>query len=257
MQEIKPEQLHEIIESQQFKYVELKGMDGKKYGGYNQTPADLKKKVESIKKFCSTVPDGIYYLNFKISPTGTVFPYVYNKGNIDLKESATATAAPIFLQAPKELEKFQTLEEWKRQEARIKELEAELERLKLEITFDRKLAEIAKPEPENPLIGFATNILPMFTPVIEQYMSLKEREISLKEKAPVQQINPLKTRIMKKHPFRPVPALETQDFNRYLDFLDGLNNEALKAELNYLSEKAPETVEWLKNNYFEFETDEL
>jgi len=256
MTEIKPEQLNEIIESQQFKYVELKGMDGKKYGGYNQTPSDLKKKVESIRKFCTTVPDGIYYLNFKISPTGTVFPYVYNKGNIDLKEAANNTA-PIFLQAPKELEKFQTLEEWKRQEARIKELEAELERLKLEVTFDKKLAEIAKPEPESPLLGFATNILPMFTPVLEQYLSLKEREISLKEKSPAQQNNTVKSRIMKKHPFRPVPIVDSQDFLNYLDFLDGLNNEALKAELNYLKEKNPDTVEWLKNNYFEFESDEL
>ncbi len=45
MNEIKPAEIEKIIKENQFKYIELKGADGKKYGGFNQKPDLLKKKI--------------------------------------------------------------------------------------------------------------------------------------------------------------------------------------------------------------------
>lgn len=256
MTEIKPEQIDNVIKENQFKYVELRGTDGRKYGGYNQRPADLNKKIDSIKKFCKSVPDGLYYMNFKINPNGDCFSYIFKKGNVALSETTSATPTPSIIQIPApvaQLEKFQTLDEWKRQEAKIKELEAELERLKLEVSFNNKLAEIQQPEPENPILGFAQNILPLFQPVVEQYMNLKEREISLKEKqTAAQPVTPQKfTKVVKKHPFRPVPGVDSIDFNKYLEFIDGLTDEQMNVELLHVQQNKPEVFEWLQNNYLE------
>ena len=45
MEQIKPNEIEKIVKENQFKYIELKGADGKKYGGFNQKPDLLKKKL--------------------------------------------------------------------------------------------------------------------------------------------------------------------------------------------------------------------
>jgi len=254
MQEIKPEQIDSIIKENQFKYVELRGTDGRKYGGYNQRPTDLSKKIDSVKKFCKSVPDGLYYLNFKINPNGDPFTYLFKKGNVNLSESVN-NPMPSIIQLPPvgQLEKFQTLEEWKRQENKIKELEAEISQLKLEAMYNKQITELSQPEPENPILGFAQNILPLFQPVVEQYMNLKEREISLKERQNTndQPQTSKTTKVVRKHPFRPIPGVDSIDFDKYVGFLDGLNDIELTRELVYVQQNKPEVYEWLQNNYLE------
>ena len=122
MEQIKPNEIEKIVKENQFKYIELKGADGKKYGGFNQKPDLLKKKIDSIKQFCNTLPNGIYYLNFKISPVGDIFTYCYNKGNF-LNENQIQNFQPI-QQAPvvSQIEKLQTIVLLKKQTKVVSEL---------------------------------------------------------------------------------------------------------------------------------------
>lgn len=251
-----PLEIEQVLKTGQYKYLELIA-NGKKYGGYNRTPKELKTKVESIKKFIETLPDGIYTLNFKISPSGDIFTYPYSKGN--LSESIT----PIMYQqtppAAIPLEKFQTLDEWKKQEQKISDLERELAILKITNELKQPLAE---QEPEkNIFLGFAENILPSFMPVLDKYFMIKERELAIKEKngttpKPQQQATKkvIKTTPGQNNAFRPVPEIGAPAFINYINYFLNLDEDKAEQELVFLEQKNPSIYNYITANYYENET---
>lgn len=261
MLQIKPNDIEQIMRDNQFQYIEIRDSSGKKYGGFNQTPKVLKKKVDSVKQFCKVLPNGIYNINFKINPSGDTFPYQFNKGNVkDEIVISESKNEPFTIHSP--LERFQTLEEWKRQEKRINELESELAQLKMQMTFEAKLSEGAKTaEPEvNPILGFAQNVLPTFMPLIEKHFELQEKKLDIENKKinngqqnTAQQAQKPAQKVVRKHPFRPVPELQSDQFNNYIQFLDKVNDVQLDIECKYLENNQPDILQWLNENYFENE----
>ena len=254
MEQIKPNEIEKIVKENQFKYIELKGADGKKYGGFNQKPDLLKKKIDSIKQFCNTLPNGIYYLNFKISPVGDIFTYCYNKGNF-LNENQIQNFQPI-QQTPvvvSQIEKLQTIDEWRKQEAKINELQNELNFLKLESKFQSQLSEAKLPAVENPYLGFMTNTLPLFMPIVDKYFDLEQQKINQKQKA--QEQKPIQKKVFKQ-PFRPVPNLDDKTFEMYLNYLMKLPDEKLEIELVYLKNNNPVILDYLNRNFFNDENPE-
>lgn len=245
-----PQQIDQVINEGQYKYVELV-CNGKKYGGYNQTPSVLKKKVESIKKFIENLPDGVYTLNFKMSPGGDIFPYSYTKGHLN----ENFTPAPIIqhVPVPSQLEKFQTLDEWKKQEQKISALEQELALLKMQqnLTADLKEPE----EQKSAILGFAENVLPTFVPVIDRFFQLKERELIIKEKNAERQHvkeqqkpqRPVQKIINK---FRPIPSIGTDEFMNYLNYFLNLPEHLADKELDYLETNNGEIYNYILTNYY-------
>jgi hypothetical protein len=234
--QILPEQIEQVVQDGQFKYIKLTGADLKEYGGWNKTPAELKKKIQSIREHIQKLPAGNYFLHFKINPRGDEWKYIYQKESLSQNGSP---AAPVIIQAPgSQLEKFQTIDEWKRQELRIKDLEKELELLKFRNEIKEQLNE--KPE-ENPIQGFAANILPQFVPLFDRYMDLQDRKIQaqvIQSKQLTQATAVNKSPAVK--PFRPVPDVNSDMWESYLDYLDNLSDERFSREIFYLKTKQPE-----------------
>jgi len=258
MNEIKPAEIEKIIKENQFKYIELKGADGKKYGGFNQKPDLLKKKIESIKQFCNNLPDGIYYINFKISPGGDLFTYCYNKGNF-LKDNHLSNFQPMAQMpaAVSQIEKLQTIDEWRKQENKINELQNELNFLKLESKFAAQLSEAKLPTPENPYLGFMQNSLPIFLPIIDKYFDLEQQKINQKQNNQVQnnRTQPIINKVIKPL-FRPVPELNDKNFEIYLNYLMKLDDSNLEKELLYLKTNNPNILDYLNRNFFNDENNE-
>lgn len=238
----KPDEIEKIMKEGQFKYVELVSRD-KRFGGYNFNPAALKDKINQIKKFLVTLPDDLYYLNFKINQKGDVFQYTYNKGNKLMNE---APSIPIVYNTP--LEKFQTLEEWKKQEQKINELEKELELMKLKEQFKGMNEAPAKEPEKNAFIGFAENVLPTFVPFLDKYFQLKEKELNLKErqKAPFPQ-----RKVIAK--YRPVPDPSDPNFHHYLSYFEGLSDQAAEAEVQFLKINKPDVYKLIIETMYESE----
>lgn len=247
-----PLEIDQVIKTGQYKYLELIA-NGKKYGGYNRTPKELKTKIESVKQFIETLPDGIYTLNFKISPSGDTFTYPYSKGN--LSENITPIMYQQAAPAPAPLEKFQTLEEWKKQEQKINDLERELAILKITNEIKQPLAEPA--EEKNIFLGFAENVLPTFLPVLDKYFMIKERELAIKEKnASTQKPQQTVKKVIKTNApnFRPVPEIGTPSFINYINYFLNLDDDKAEQELTYLEQTNPNIYNYITANYYENET---
>lgn len=246
MQNIKPEDINTIIKTYQYKYISLTNAKNK-FGGFNKTPKDLNKKVDTIKQLLINLPNDIYYLNFRMTPTGDIFTYQFNKGNLS---EQPVQAAPLILQ-PTQLEKFQTIDEWKKQEKTINDLQQEIAMLKLKEQF----ATLKEPEPEpvNPMVGFAQNILPIFTPLMEKYFDLKEREIKIKENQTINK-KPVIKKIVKK--FRPLPGVNDPNLPEYIKHFDTLSDGDAETELNFVATQNPDLYNYLNETFYPDETNE-
>jgi hypothetical protein len=247
-----PDQIDKIIQDNQYKYLELISRS-KKYGGYNATPKDLKSKIQQVKKFLENLPDDLYILNFKISPRGDVFPYEYIKGKPILSEAPAAPASiiPIY---QNNLEKFQTLDEWKKQEKLIHELQKELELLKFKDQLKSTLSENNQEQPKNNLIGFAETILPNVMPVIDKFFELRERELTIKEKlANKQPAKPL--RVIKKQRIE-VPQPFAAGWDEYCTMFEALTDIEAANEMKYLKDKQHPAYNELLNLYYDNESQE-
>ena len=239
-----PEQIDKIIADNQYKYLELTSRT-KKYGGYNATPKDLKAKITQVKKFLQNLPDDLYIINFKISPRGDTFPYEYIKGKPIISEAQTPgpQIIPIY---QNNLEKFQTLEEWKKQERLINDLQKELELLKFKDQLKSTLSENQE-APKNNLIGFAETILPNVMPVLDKFFELRERELNIKEqqlkRAPAPKIVKTKQHIQVPEPGQP-------GYTEYLQMFEALSDNEAERELNYLKNKQHAVYADLINRYY-------
>ena len=246
MNTIKPQDIEKTIRDFQYKYIELMAADGRKLAHYNPTPAKLGAKVKDIKDLLSKQPDGLYYINFKISPKGDIFQFMYNKGNVSMNE---ASQAPVIINqaAPANLEKFQTLQEWKRQEQEISELKQKIALLEMQQNLsasDSDSESEAEPE-KSGLVGFAENVMPMFMPIIDKYLSLKEKEINIS----AQKSNrPMLRKVVK---FRPVPNLQDANFAAYEAYFNKLSDQSAAMEMEYLETNNKEIFEYLNRKYYE------
>jgi hypothetical protein len=248
MQQIKPQEIDKIAKDYQYKYLELMSADGRKLAHYNNTPSKLNSKIKDIKDLLTKQPDGLYYLNFKISPKGDVFQFVYNKGNVNMSEGSAPVPVIINQANPGTLEKFQTLQEWKRQEQEISELKQKIALMEMQKNLTPELEEA---EPENPIKGFAENVLPMFMPILDKYLSLKEKEIEITEK---KSNTPMFRKVAK---FRPVPDLNDQNFGAYEAYFNKLSDQAASMEMNFLETNKKPVYDYLNRKYYEETTNEI
>ena len=243
MQIQKPQDIEKIAKDFQYKYIELQSSDGRKLAHYNNTPARLGAKIKDINSLLSKQPDGLYYLNYKISPKGDIFQFAYNKGNINMSENST----PIIINSPvpnqNNLEKFQTLQEWKRQEQEISELKNKIALMEMERNFNG--VEEEQEEPKNPILGFAENILPTFMPIIDKYLSLREREVKVNEQK-VQK--PMYKKVVK---FRPIPNITDPNFSAYEAYFSKLSDQAASEEMNFLETNNKAIFDFLNRKYYE------
>jgi hypothetical protein len=249
METFNPNDIAELCNKWQYKYCELVS-SSKKYGGYNQTPKDLKTKLTSIKKYLQELPNDIYFLNCKISPKGDIFTYKYNKGN--LSENTTPVVYPVINNAAP-LEKFQTLEEWKKQELTINSLRNELELLKMQNQIKESLQEPEQEEKENKILGCAENILPQFMPVLDRYFNIKEKELEIKSKALDKKPAPVPAKkIIKK--FRPLPETTGENLQAYFNYFINLTDSQAADELTYVSTQKPDLYNLLITKFYEDES---
>lgn len=240
MVNINPEDINNIIKTYKYKYVSLS--NGKnKFGGFNKTPNVLPKKVQEIKELLINLPNDIYYINFRMSPGGDTFTYQYNKGHLS---EQMPSMTPIIMQ-PTQLEKFQTLDEWKKQEMLISELKQEIAMLKMQ----QQMATLKEPEPEpiNPVMGFAQNILPMFMPLADKYFQQKDRELAIKEKAAAA-AKPIVKKVIKK--FRPLPDLNDPNLNAYINYFDSLSDQDAENELQHVATAKPDLYNYLSETFY-------
>jgi hypothetical protein len=241
MQNITPEDIDNIIKTYQYRYVSLTNAKNK-FGGYNKTPKDLKSKIDAIRKLLVNLPNDVYYFNFKMTPAGDTFTYTYNKGNI-LSEAMPSVTPFVMPSTP--LEKFQTLDEWKKQEQLINELRQEIAMLKMAKQFET-LKE-PEPEPVNPVMGFAQNVLPMFMPLAEKYFAQKDRELSIKEKAAAA-AKPIVKKVITK--YRPLPNVNDPNINNYINYFDTLSDAQAEQELNFVQTNNPELYQYLSETFY-------
>jgi hypothetical protein len=243
MQIQKPQDIEKIARDFQYKYIELQSNDGRKLAHYNNTPARLGAKIKDINSLISKQPDGLYYLNYKISPKGDIFQFAYNKGNINMSENST----PIIISPPvpnqNNLEKFQTLQEWKRQEQEISELKNKIALMEMEKNFNG--VEEEQEEPKNAILGFAENILPTFMPILDKYLSLREREVKVNEQK-VQK--PMYKKVVK---FRPIPNLTDPNFSAYDAYFSKLSDQAASDEMTFLETNNKHIFDFFNRKYYE------
>jgi len=242
--QITSEQIDQVVNDGQFKYIKLTGSDNKEFGGWNKTPADLQKKITSIKNHIKNLPSGQYFISFRINPGKDEWKYILTKGDNTLNQNS---AMPMIIHQGSQLEKFQTLEEWKSQESRIKELEKELELLKMQNAFKEQMNE--KPE-ENPIQSFTSSVLPQFVPLFDRFMALQEKKLELSEKRPVRQSMPPQPQ---PKPFRPAPSPDSELWESYLDYLDAMPDLRYQRELMWLKVKQPEVYQFVINETQETE----
>ena len=250
METFTPADIEKICNKMQFKYCELTNQT-KKFGGYNQTPGKLKEKINSIKKFLQELPDDVYFLNCKIFPKGDVFTYKYNKGNLSETGNITPQIYPVISQTP--LEKFQTLDEWKKQEKLINELQQEIALLKMQAKFADTLKEQPTEEKQNPILGFAENVLPQFMPILDRYFNIKEKELEIKAKPkPAQPIQRPVNNLIKK--FRPLPDMSDEiNLNKYFVYFMNLPEQAAEHELNFVNTQNADLYNLLISKFYEDE----
>jgi len=240
----KPQDIEKIAKDFQYKYIELQSNDGRKLAHYNNTPARLGAKIKDINSLLTKQPDGLYYLNYKISPKGDIFQFAYNKGNINMSEN-NPTPMIINTMPPNSnnLEKFQTLQEWKRQEQEISELKNKIALMEMERNFNG--TEEEQEEPTSALKGFAENILPTFMPIFDKYLSLKEREVKINEQK-VQK--PMYKKVAK---FRPIPNIDDPNFLAYDAYFSKLSDQAASEEMNFLETTNKPIFDYLNRKYYE------
>ena len=243
MQIQKPQDIEKIAKDFQYKYIELQSSDGRKLAHYNNTPARLGAKIKDINSLISKQPDGLYYLNYKISPKGDIFQFAYNKGNINMSENSTPIIITPPVQNINNLEKFQTLQEWKRQEQEISELKNKIALMEMERNFNG--VEEEQEEPKNSILGFAENILPTFMPIIDKYLSLREREVKVNEQK-VQK--PMYKKVVK---FRPIPNITDPNFSAYEAYFSKLSDQAASDEMTFLETNNKPVFDYLNRKYYE------
>lgn len=252
-----PNDIEKIISDNQYKYLELISRN-KKYGGYNATPKDLKNKINQVKKFLDNLPDDIYFINFKISPRGDVFTYQFIKGNPPTLQENTNnnTPAPIIYNNP--LEKFQTLDEWKRQEKKISELEKELELYKFKEGIKNSLNESGdQNNTKNAFIGFAETVLPSVMPVLDKFFTLQEKKLNIEELKVKNQNIPVKNQTVPKLlKIESIPAPDQEQYNNFLTYFNSLNDVQADKLLSELEIKRPEVYNDLINKFYTDETAE-
>lgn len=250
MENFTPADIEKICKKMQFKYCELKS-NNKRYAPYNNTPGKLKEKIKSIQDYLDNLPNDIYYLNCKIYPKGDVFTYKYNKGNLSENSNNSPQIYPVMSQ-PTPLEKFQTLDEWKKQEKLINDLQQEIALLKMQAKFADTLKEQPTEEKQNPILGFAENVLPQFMPILDRYFNIKEKELEIKAKpkqAPIQK--PLNNLIKK---FRPLPDMSDEiNLNKYFVYFMNLPEQAAEHELNFVNTQNADLYNLLISKFYEDE----
>ena len=100
-------------------------------------------------------------------------------------------------------------------------------------------------EPKNPILGFAENILPTFMPILDKYLSLREREVQVNEQK-------AKNLMYKKDfQFRPIPALTNPNFIKYETYFSKLSDQAASDEMTFLETNNKPVFDYLNRKYYE------
>lgn len=106
--------------------------------------------------------------------------------------------------------------------------------------------------------GFAEKILPSFLPLVDRYFDLEEKKLQRMQTQP-QTRQPVAGKILLPQKFRPAPVPGTEQFAKYLNYLDQLNDTAFTRELVYLKHNQPDVYSAVLDDEMEeenFETNE-
>jgi hypothetical protein len=249
--EIKSNQIAGIISKNDFKHINLMGTE-KTFQHFNRLPKDIKKKIISIQKDIKQNPDEKFSISCKRIPNGDLWVYQIENKNY-LSESPVQSQSPIFYQNSQQLEKFQTLDAYKIQMEKIAELQKEIELMKMESMYKSQLNE--KPA-DDPMKSFSTNIMPMFMPLLEKYMENQtiKNQIKLNESGNKQRSV---QKPVVKTGFRPIPDIDSDRWESYLDYLENLNTQDFETEIKYLSNYKPDHYKIIYDTFLnEEETNE-
>lgn len=229
---ITPDQIPQIVSDGSFKHICLLGK-GKNYGGFNKDPKVIKTKIAEIKKLIQKNPEENFVINCKMNINGDIWQYQINTGNLSEHQS---TPSPVIYQHTSELEKFQTLDAYKKQLERINELEKEIEILKMKTMYESQLNE--KPV-KNQIQGFAESMIPIVVPMFDRFMDLQNRKLNQQEKKPVLSSQPITK------PYRPIPSIDSESFQMYITWIDGLNDLQFQREMMYVKKFNPDVYQYL------------
>jgi hypothetical protein len=233
--EIKQNQIAGIVLKNDFMHINLMGTE-KTFQHFNTSPKDLKKKITAILKDIRQNPDEKFSVSCKRVPNGDLWVYQIENKKF-LNEAPVQNTSPIFYQQNQQLEKFQTLDAYKMQMEKIAQLEKELELIKMENMYRNQLNE--KPI-DSPMKSFSENIMPMFLPLLDKFLDNQKltKEIQLSESQKKNLVSNQNSNL-KKIPFRPVPKVDTELWESYLDYIENLNTENFDKECLYLEKFSP------------------
>lgn len=254
MNNIKPGDLEKVAQKNGYKFVALLNSTGQIIVPSNSPKVKLPVKAEQIRKRYSSLPDGVYLVRFQeyYGKKWPAYDFVLQKGDVVTPEvvNDNKPVQVTLMQAPQEnARSFEAALNDKEELARLR---AEKESLALRLkSYEEEEDEEEEDGEEglqeaNPWAGFLKEIVPQFMPVIDRAMDQRDRQLNLKEKElslaeqgifmPGNNAPQVRRRVAA-HPFRPVPSVDAPEFDKYLDWLDSLSDQAFQAEIVYLQKQ--------------------
>lgn len=167
-----------ITEQAAIKYFRLVDESGNPVLPWNASKAkdyNKKKHVAELQNILnsSAVPDGRYFIQWRVSPMGTVQNIEVHKGKVDQPGAAPAPAVK-----PSLSESVRSFDEALQDKTRIKELELENDSLRQQLAAMMEAPELEEAPPANPVTDTVLSLLKeVGLPMLDRYFTLKEQEV--------------------------------------------------------------------------------
>jgi len=263
--------VEKTIREQGYKYCCLVNAQHQPVVPFNRPSSDKNaalKKIAEIRKRLNALPDGMYYVMCKNSftaghPPGDMFPIA--KGNVTEQPAHSLSQPNIHLHHPSangDGNKVMTYQEALLITTENATLKAEVAFLKGEnVRLSAELSVMEGQLSEEPETAdwqkWADNTLPSILPIVDRYFALEEKKLDLKKselslkqngrqhkKIPAQQ---------QEQEHMDIPEPNTEEFEKFLDWVEGLEDKQYMSVMLYLNKFRPEIYEIVYN---EFETEE-
>lgn len=253
-----------IVNEQEYKFCTLLNSAHQTIVPFNRPGGNknaTKIKIAEIRKRFTALPDGMYYIrcqnSFSNSIQGDMYPIV--KGNPSLDESIqqpnNGPSHNIIMpqqRSDKVLSYSEALiliQDNATLKAQVSNQSAEIVRLLGEIT---KVQTQMSEEPEQPMWQeWVDNTLPSIMPVVDRYMAMEERKLLIKENEQRYKYNggrQQEKRITQQEELN-VPEPGTPEFESFMDWIEGLEDEQYNSVMIYLSQKNPAVYELAYNEF--------
>ncbi len=252
MKSYSEKEIRAIFKQQGYKYASLKDAEGKVRVTYNteSTKGGASSKVDEAFKRLEAMPDGIYTFCFLNSKGRNVQAdeYGFLKGNFAMDEQGKNIPYHIINQMPArqhESDKvlgYTEVLNLKMELATItferNQLAKELDKANLSVLeLKKELDELDSKQPlaedSNSPMKYIENLSAMAMPILDRYMGLKERELSLQERQ--KQASRPQKKTIQKYIF---PAIDSPEFQTWLDNLEKASDEDFNRTLEIVKSKS-------------------